>query len=98
MLNKRKSKKAAEQFSRRAGAKPQTSLVSPIPPPPPLICEYIYQTQNPGSAPDMDSDRSARSDGSDSSDSYDDLIDLEPLPERVRQTTHCENLSGKEER
>eukprot|EP00731_Ephydatia_muelleri_P019805 Em0012g630a len=45
----------------------------------------------------MDSDRSARSDGSDSSDSYDDLIDLEPLPERVRQTTHCENLSGKEE-
>ncbi|KAL5489158.1 hypothetical protein EMCRGX_G018218 [Ephydatia muelleri] len=46
----------------------------------------------------MDSDRSARSDGSDSSDSYDDLIDLEPLPERVRQTTHCENLSGKEER
>ena len=43
----------------------------------------------------MDSDGSDRSDGTNSSD---DVSDLEPLPKRVRQTTHCENLSGKEKR
>ena len=60
-----------------------------------LFCGSYIRLEINRHSEDMDSDGSDRSDGSDSSD---DVSDFEPLPNRVRQTTHCENLSGKEKR
>ena len=60
-----------------------------------LFCGSYIRLEINRHSESMDSDRS---DGSYRSDSSDDVSDLEPLPKRVRQTTHCENLSGKEKR